>query len=394
MANYTPIEEKVMQARVRLLLTQPFFGMLALKLQLKEVDSETAQKMPTVACDGRYFWFNPEFIEKLTQEQLMFVISHEIMHQILHHAQRRNNRDPKLWGVSNDHLINTELVMHGLTMPPVGEYNEEFANWTSEDVYDKLKDEDENGGSNSQTPTMDVHPGEDGFPGQDPADMDDLEQEQMAQDWSDAMQQAAQAAGAGKVPGMIKRLIQDLSEPKMDWRQILLLHLQSCVKSDYSWTVPNKRTFAGGITMPSMTFDDTIEIAISIDCSGSVSPQMLRDFLSEVRGICEAFSGYKIHIACFDTQVYHTATLENEEDMEDYINRLEGGGGTDFMCWWNWAVEQDWIGDIHKILFFTDGLPFAEWGIDGVCDTLWIVHGSTNEAPFGTTVFYEDHLDR
>ena len=154
---------------------------------------------------------------------------------------------------------------------------------------------------------------------------------------------------------------------------------------------PNKRFFASGITMPSMIMDDLVKVCIAIDVSGSVSEEMLKDFLSEVKGVMDAFSGYEIHVACFDTEVTNYMCITDEGDLEEYIANLKGGGGTDFMCWWEWAAEQPWIDEMRKCIFFTDGYPYGEWGIDGLVDTLWIVHGSTNEGPFGVTVFYEDH---
>ena len=395
----TPAEEALTIARIALLLKQPFFGMLAMNLEIIEVTEEQAKLMKTAAVDGRHLWYNPDFINSLDKEEVMFLVGHEVMHCVFNHLKRRFDRDPKIYNMAADYVINGILVEAGMKMPKIGLLDENYHNWTSEDVYDHLIEN-----KCESKPTLDCHAGDPGFPGEDgegdsDSDSDDSEggdgkaaagkARELEDEWKDHVIQAA-AAAAGNVPAGLQRLISDLVDPKMDWRQLIQVHLQSCVRTDYDWMRPNKRTFGMGITMPSMKMDDMIEIAVAVDTSGSVSPDMLKDFLSEIKGIMDAFSGYKIHIACFDTQIYNYQCFTQEDDLMEY--EMDGFGGTDFMAWWNFAKDQDWIGDIQKILFFTDGYPYGEWGIDDLCETLWIIHGSRNEGPFGVTVFYEDHL--
>lgn len=389
--NMTPAMEEMTIARIALLLKQPFFGTLAMKLHLIECDDNLSEKMKTAAVDGRRLWYNAEFIMSMDKEQRMFLVAHEVLHCVFEHLRRRVDRDPKVWNSAADYVINATLVEVGMKMPDIGLYEDQYLNWTSEDVYDEMIKNGDSGGE-----TMDVHPGDPGYPGDDEDGNEGLSEEdaqKLADEWKDALIQAAGAA-AGNVPAGLARLIQEITEPRMDWRQMLQMHLQACVRTDYSWMKPNKRTFGQGITMPSMVLDDMVKICIAVDCSGSVSEDMLKDFLTEVKGVMDAFSGYEIHIACFDTVVYNYMFITDESDLAEYIATMKGGGGTDFMCWWDWAADQDWIGDVHKCLFFTDGYPWGQWGTDDLVDTLWIVHGSREEAPFGVTVFYEDHVDK
>jgi predicted metal-dependent peptidase len=387
--------EALTTARVSLLLKKPFFGVLALNLKLVEVDQTTAEKMTTAAVDGKHLWYNPAYINTLTKEELQFVVAHEILHCVYNHFGRRYDRNPKIYNVASDLVINAILMNDGMTKTKRGVFDENYLNWTTEDVYDDLikkGDGDGKGGAGSEE-TMDYHPGDEGYPGGDADSEDgdglsDEEREKIANDWRDNVIQAAQVA-AGNIPAGLQRFIQNLTDPKMDWKQMLQMHLQSCVRTDYTWMRPNKRTFGQGITLPSMDLDDMIEICVAIDTSGSVSPDMLSDFLSEIKGVMDAFSQYKIHIACFDTSVHNPQTFECEDDLMEYD--LQGFGGTDFMAWWNFAKKQPWIGDVRKCIFFTDGYPYGEWGIDGLVDTLWVVHGGENEGPFGTTVYYDDH---
>lgn len=376
-------------ARIALLLKQPFFGTLAMRLRLIEVDEKTAEKMATAAVDGRRMWYNPKFIESLDKDENMFLVGHEVLHCVFNHLCRRFDRDPKLYNMAADYVINATLVEAGFKMPKIGLYDEKFLNWTTEDVYDYLIK------NNVQAkPTLDVHAGDPGYPGDEEGEgegkgegISDEERKKMEDEWKDAIIQAAQQAG--DLPAGIQRLIKDVTEPQMDWKQILQMHLQSLVRTDYTFMRPNKRTFGMGITMPSMDMDDMVKVCVAVDTSGSVTEEMLRDFLSEIKGVMDAFSGYEIHIACFDTEVYNYQCFTSEDDLMTY--EIKGGGGTDFMAWWRWAEEQDWLSEVKKCLFFTDGYPFGEWGIDDLVDTLWIVHGSYNEGPFGTTIFYDEH---
>lgn len=390
MAKMTEAEEKLRIARISMLLKQPFFGTLAMKLRLIEVDKVTAERMTTAAVDGRRLWYNPEFITSLTKDELMFLVGHEVLHCVFNHLKRRFDRDPKIYNMAADYVINATLVESGFTMPKIGLYEEKYLNWTSEDVYDDLIKNNA-----KPKPTLDHHEGDPGYPGDEDQDQEggavsDEDRKKLEDEWKDAVIQAAQAA-AGNIPAGLKRLIQDITEPKMDWKQILQMHLQSLVRSDYSWMRPNKRTFGQGITMPSMDMDDMIKICIAIDTSGSMSEKQIRDILSEVKGIMDAFSGYEIHVACFDTEIYSYRCFTQEDDLTEY--EPQGGGGTDFMVWWRWAEEQDWIDEVKKCIFCTDGYPCGDWGVDGLVDTLWLVHGSHNEGPFGTTIFYEDEGD-
>ena len=381
-------------ARVSLLLKKPFFGVLALNLELIEVDQKLAERMTTAAVDGKRLWYNPEFIKTLTKDELMFLIGHEILHCVYDHIYRRFDRDPQIYNMAADYVINAILMDDGFVKPKIGLYEEKYLNWITEDVYDDLIQNNA-----SPKPTLDHHPGDPGYPGEGEGGngsgeeesgnggMTDEEKRKLQDEWRDNVIQAAQAAG--DVPLGIQRLIRELTEPRMDWKQMLQMHLQSCIRTDYTWLRPNKRTFGQGITMPSMDLDDMVEVAIAIDTSGSVSQEMLQDFLTEVKGIMDSFSAYKIHIACFDTQLHSPATFESEDDLLTY--ELAGFGGTDFMAWWRWAEQQPWVGDVRKCLFFTDGYPGGDWGIEDLLDTLWIIHGSNNEGPFGQTVFYEDH---
>lgn len=142
--------------------------------------------------------------------------------------------------------------------------------------------------------------------------------------------------------------------------------------------------------MPGMRATEAIDISIYIDMSGSIGEEQGRDFISEVQGIMESFDSYRIHIACFDTEVYNTQvyTSDNLEEIANY--ELMGGGGTDFDCIFKDLKDREI--EPKRLVVFTDGYPCGSWGDENYCDTVWIIHGDKNpDPPFGVFALYEDN---
>ena len=210
----------------------------------------------------------------------------------------------------------------------------------------------------------------------------------------DGMMQAAQAAGAGNVPGEIDRMIKELTEPKMSWREIIQQQIQSTIKNDYTFSRPSRKGWHIGAILPGMNYEETIDICIGFDMSGSIGNPQAKEMLSEVKGIMDQYKDFNIKVWCFDTQVYNEQdfTSDTSEDLTSY--QLKGGGGTDFVCNWNYMKENDI--KPKKFIMFTDGYPWDSWGDPDYCDTVFIIHGYHDknfEAPFGVTTHYEEAIN-
>jgi len=204
------------------------------------------------------------------------------------------------------------------------------------------------------------------------------------------MMRAAQAAGAGNLPAEISRMIKDLTEPKMNWREILRQQIQSTIRNDYTFSRPSRKAWHTGAILPGMNFEETIDIAIGIDMSGSIGDSQAQDFLSEVKGIMDEYKDYKIKLWCFDTKVYNEQDFSADagDSLLDY--QIIGGGGTDFDCNWEYMKENDIVP--KKFIMFTDGYPWSSWGDEDYCDTVFIIHSNRDkdlQAPFGTTAHYD-----
>jgi predicted metal-dependent peptidase len=397
---YTTINEaetRIVQARVKLLFQHPFFGQLAIRLTLEQADDWC----PTAATDGRKFYYNSEFIAKLDDEELVFLVGHELGHVIFEHFMRVEDRDKQIWNMAGDYVIN-----HILKREKIGRVitavqillDDKYADWVSEDVYDHLIES----GAKPQE-TLDMHldmsgdgegeegEGKEGKSGA-PSAISKEEAKALSDEIKEAMINAAQSAGAGNVPAEFKRIINQLVEPKMDWRQMIRATIESNIKSDFTFRIPNRKSQFSGVVLPGMDVDEEIDICLAIDTSGSIGNRMLRDFVSEVAGIMEQFQQYRIRIWQFDTAVYSydEFTSDDGRDIREY--EITGGGGTDFMV--NWTYMEEHGIEPEQFIMFTDGMPWDSWGNPDYCDTLFLIHdeyaGSRDIiAPFGTTVHYE-----
>jgi predicted metal-dependent peptidase len=184
-------------------------------------------------------------------------------------------------------------------------------------------------------------------------------------------------------------MMQSLTNPVMPWRDLLQSNFTSAIKNDYSWLRPSRRSWHMDAIMPGMTPGEEIEVTVALDMSGSISNKQAMLFLTEIGGMMSAFSGYKIHVVCFDTQIYNPQDFnsENVDTIDSYVP--EGGGGTDFDCIFKY-LKQNAI-EPKRLVVFTDGYPCGSWGDENYCDTTWIIHGTTSIIPpWGTWAYFNE----
>lgn len=382
------VYDRITVARVGLLLKHPFFGNLATRLKVKAADDW----LPTAAVDGRNLYFNTQFFNAMDNAEIEFVVAHEILHCVFDHLGRRDDRDPKLYNIAADYIVNNLLVRDKIGAKPklVDCFQDfKYEGWTSEQVYDDLYENAEKINVDDLGELLDEHldlengTGEDGKPIYSKEEMKEIRDS-----IKEAMLSAAQAAGAGKVPGEVARLIKQFTEPKMNWREILQQQIQSTVKNDYSFARPSRKSHFGAI-IPGTVNEETIDICVALDTSGSIGNEQLMDFLGEVQGIMNQYSDYNIKIWCFDTKVYNLEEFTaHDGDITEY--QAAGGGGTDFDANWQFMKEEGI--EPKKFIMFTDGYPWGSWGDETYCDTVFVIHSNYDkdlQAPFGVTAHYE-----
>jgi predicted metal-dependent peptidase len=380
------VVDKIIVARVGLLLRHPFFGNMATRLKIQDASAWCK----TAATDGRHLFYNREFFGGLTTKQVEFVVAHEILHNVFDHMGRNEGRDRQIFNIAADYCVNGQLIRdHIGEQPPEIKifHDPQHYNKSAEQVYDEIFEKYDEDELKALGQLLDDHiDWEKDGDGRPAYSKDELKQ--IRDEIREATMQAANAAGAGNTPANVARMIKELTEPKMNWRELLRQQIQSTIKTDYSFSRPNRKGWHTGAILPGMKFDETIDIAVSLDMSGSITDEMSMDFITELKGIMDEYKDYNIKLWCFDTKVY------NEQDFDGYSGEdilsyeIMGGGGTDFMCNWAYMKENDIVP--KKFIMFTDGYPWDSWGDDNYCDTLFIIHGNDKIVPpFGSHAYYE-----
>ena len=214
------------------------------------------------------------------------------------------------------------------------------------------------------------------------------EREELRQEIKQNIINAAKGTEPGQLPLGVKRLIEETISPQMPWPELIQTNLTSSIKTDYSFSRPNRRGWHMDVIMPGTIPGEEIDIVVALDMSGSISNKQCQSFLSEVSGMMEMFNGFKIHVFCFDTEIYNPQTFisDNLDTMGDY--EPMGGGGTDFTSIFRYLKERG--EDTKRLIVFTDGMPFGSWGTEDFTDTTWIIHGSKDIVPpWGTWAYFD-----
>ena len=394
--------ERLVTARIGLLLRHSFFGNLATRLTLINADEWCA----TAATDGQKFYYNSRFIMMLKPKEVEFLVAHEVLHVVYDHMGRRGDRDPQIWNIADDYCVNADLKRHKIgqfitTVPCL--YESKYDGKSAEEVYDDLmKNVKKISMDDLIEQLLDDHldsedgegegDGEDGNNkgnGKGRPQLSDEEKERIRQEVKQAIINAASSAEAGQLPLGVERLIKQATNPVMPWRELIQTNLTSAIRTDYSWMRPSRRGWHMDAIMPGMTPGEEIDVVVAIDMSGSISDRQAQQFLGEIGGMMDAFDGYKVHVFCFDTEVYNPQdfTSENMDSIDGY--EPAGGGGTDFDAIFEYLKS---IGNVPKrLICFTDGYPCGSWGDPDYCDTTWIIHGDPDpHPPFGQFALYDE----
>ena len=319
--------DMMIKARSRLILNDMFFGPLVFKLGIRE-----APNIPTAATDGRYIYYNPEFIETLNMPECVGLVVHEILHCMYAHFTRRGAQHPVLWNQAGDYVINIIAVDSGYTLPEGALLDRKYDEMTTEQVYDLLETD------NPEPPDQPTD--DDGLPiGPTPGAPTDrvfespnLTPSEIVQEedsWEIAVLQAAETARkAGKLPAGIEQLIEAYRKPTINWRSAMRKFFNVYTKRDYSWGRVKKRLVSQNIYLPSLHSEDLDNLVVGIDTSGSVTDDEREAFAAELNQILADFDANITFIYC-DTVVYEPVeTFHTDQLPKEIKGVFTGGGGT------------------------------------------------------------------
>jgi predicted metal-dependent peptidase len=381
------IEERLIAAKVQMLMRLPFFGSLASGLNVKVVDWRFDKETPmTAATDGVNFFYNPEGIKDRTIPELVWLYAHEVSHVCWQHFMRMGDRNKTLWNIATDYAINGILRINKIGKPFEKHLDDKkFDGMAAEQIYDILYKEAPKLDLDALSKMLadkhlEMDRNEDGSP----------KTEEQIRDLTNKIKEdiikATQTMEAGSVPAGFDRLIESIVSPQLPWQEILRDRIKSKIKTDFTFMQPNRRSGnMGGIIFPSMTVEDQIDICIAMDMSGSIGDDVASEFMSEINGIISEFRSWNIKIWSFDTKVYNQKEYSSDDNDDIMSYQPKGGGGTAFEC--NWSYMKTASIEPKLFIMFTDLYPCDGWGDPDYCDTLFIGYGGCRAvAPFGETI--------
>lgn len=384
-------------AKIKLMLKKDvaFFATLILQTPVYWV---SADEIPTAATNGINLYINPDFFLALDNEERLFLILHEIMHNVYNHTTRRGFRDPGTWNEAADYVINDELIQRNFKMPKDGLHDPGYRDMSADDVYDELMKNKNRGGQNKQSPWPDLKEpqqqgsgnGGGGNNGSQTPSIQQPSAEEVEEHNKNLLTQATQAskmAGdkAGTVPGSLQRELEELLYPKLPWDQILAKYLHSLSKDDYSWKKPNRRFMSMGIIMPSLYSEGIGKIAFAIDTSGSVSESDFNRFISEIGYVFQRFNPKEIDIMQFDSVLQSNDRILTTQDFLQL--EFKGGGGTQIEP----VLQAYKESDAKALIILTDGYLYHGEELDPKKPVVWCIYDNPRFTPnFGTAIHFDN----
>lgn len=348
--NNTQNSVRLQKARTALVLDHPFFGSLLFRLKDRE-----SRSVKTMATDGVSLLWNPEFVETLNAATLAGTLAHEVMHPALHHHLRRSGRDPKRWNIACDYAINPLLIDAGLTLPEGVLVENRFRGMSAEQIYNLLEseadsDEDSSSGEENSSARGETGNALSDADAEEPSvpqtesgigqvlDAPVADDGSQAREWDVAVNQATSVARqGGKLPAGINRILEGAAEAAVDWRELLRRLWSETIAADYSWMRPNRRHLWTGLYLPGVVREGMGEVAIAVDCSGSICARQLRLFEAEARSILEGQRPERVYVLYFDAAVHKAEIYEAGQRIA--LNPV-GGGGTAFSPCFEWLDER------------------------------------------------------
>lgn len=430
------IQKRIVISRMRILSRNGFYGILLMNMKIA-----LSTKFETAWTDCKeHIWFNPEFVAELSDKELDFVFMHEVVHVILRHTYRMGDRDPELYNIATDIVVNSNILhsndddVSAITLDKYG-ISEHLApdgtegyTHTAEEVYRMLvtyctKDYGPNGdeedddidanGKGKETNSSGKKKGKvpckrlygnawrdasddedsykEGWDIHEFSEMSPQEADLYRLKWEALLRKAYESISIREkngncdgIPAFAKRLIDDLRAPQIDWRQLLVEFIQDEI-NDYSFMPPDKRMSEGPYFLPD--FNESVEsvkkILYMVDTSGSMSDKAITDCYAEIKGAIEQFDGrMEGYVGFFDASVTEPVPFESVDDLLSI--KPIGGGGTNFHSIFAYVNENMSDDYPESIVILTDGYAqFPDESVANGIPVIWVINNEDQTPPWG-----------
>tara|TARA_Y100000114_G_scaffold156592_1_gene184290 strand:- start:827 stop:1912 length:1086 start_codon:yes stop_codon:yes gene_type:complete len=348
-----------------------FYASILFKMPMVEKDD-----IPTMATDGKSIFFNEEWSNTLTEEELDFVRCHEGMHRVLRHHLRVQDRDSNLWNIATDYAINSILKKSGMKMPKDGLYDAKYDGMSAESIYKSIEQNADTREVPKPCNWGQVNPNESMTEEQIKAEENMIRAE---------VTMAVQGAkDIGNLPSDIKSIIQEIERSQVDWSSVIRRVVGGDQPEDYTYRRPNRRALhCFDMYNPSTMKMSCGDVAVWVDTSGSVSTKEKQHALGELQAIAEDMQPNSITIFYGDADVQNIERYERG-DVIDQLNS-KGGGGTDPMPIFKYIDDNDL--NVDSMVCITD-MEFNNFPSHVDYPLLWV---STNlrakKPPIGEITF-------
>ena len=386
--------DKIRRAKIQIQSENPFFAYLSLYLKFREAKKGELPEYAGMGVNARGDCiYNKEFVDNLSDKELMGVITHEILHLCFLHLLRLGNRNMEKWNISADIIVNFILKQNSFELPkggletdydnPImifGQKIEDVDKKTPEQIYDELKfkvkknkiicvgkgKEGEGKGEGKGFDYHDYSANEKSNKDKDKKGKDNKEsglsedeRRELEKEWKERLTEAYTCSKiAGKIPAGIERLLGDIHKSEINWRSILLREVQNTIPWNFTYAKPFKSSFSTGYFMPDIE-KEMIDIVVGVDVSGSIGKEEYTDFVSEIIGMARAFRGrINIRFLTHDVEIKNDYVVENGNIEKIKKLKIDGGGGTSHKQILNYISEK--IRGAKLAIFLTDGYSDLE----------------------------------
>lgn len=362
-------KQKFERATIRLMMHHPFFSTLIVTVPYK-----FTRDIPTAATNGRMHFYNPDFLDTLTVEEIMGLRAHEGMHDALKHMLRMGTRIHKVWNFATDYVINHILTQSKLKLPACGLFNVELGVMTSEAAYEKLIQQEEDRKKQGGGGAIGDGLGDQMDDLLDPCIGDAEAEAQLSRDISARVAQAATAARlAGKMPAELALLVDQLLNPQVPWAQVLRQYMTRLIRSQESWSRRNRRFTS--VYLPSRRSRGMGEVCVIGDTSGSMIGDTNK-VATEINAINEELRPERVRIVWADTAVHEQVFNEGQP----IVFEPAGGGGTDMRV----PLEHVAQYNPQVVVLITDG--YTPWPDVPPPYPLIVVCTTAADVPIGSVI--------
>ena len=368
------IEKAISKAKIAMMMLPDtvFFSTLCTSLEVV-ITSE----VPTAGTDGRKLYINKSFFFGLTEAERVFLLAHETLHVAYLHCLRGQDKDQEIFNDACDYVINAELKQRKFSFIEGGLYEPQYEGMSAEDVYEKLI-QNPNYKPKCAMPDLLSPTGKPNSPVLTEAQAKAIEQEVMAKVTQAAMM-AEMSKQSGSIPSHIKRTLEELSKPKVNWKAVLSRFFSDMNKANYSWSKPNRKYLP--MYLPKLHSTNLGRVDFAIDTSGSITADQFNQFVSEVHGVLKMLNPSEIGVYQFDHALQGSNIVRNVRDIIKLP--FKGGGGTSPEC----AIEEFIKNKAQALIVLTDGYFNGNRLTDPKRPVVWVIYDNESFIPpFGKAV--------